>query len=290
MKWQIILYLTQKKVSKVFVTGFGIISSIGNNTNENIAKLRKGETGIKQAAYLDSKYAKDHLFGEVNLSSDLLQNNLQLQKEGMTRTDLLSLTAFNEAIHHAKLTEEELSSNETAFISASTMGGMCMAEQLYENANFSSKDLKYLGSYSTNTHALKIAKQYKLSGIVSTVNTACSSSANAIILGSKLIKLGRVKRAIVGGVDSLGKFSVNGFQSLRILSKSACSPFDENRSGLTLGEGSAYLILESEDSIGVRNKYAEILGYGNSNDTFHPTSLSEDGKGVVKCMNQDLLD
>ena len=287
MKCQAILLLIQiaKTMNKVFVTGVGIISAIGNNLHENRNQLQKGEGGIRKAVYLDSIYAKDHLFGEVSLASNLLQKNLNLKKEGLTRTDLLAFTAFNEAVHHAKLSSKEISSDKTAFISASTMGGMCLAEDLYNHGNLSSNKLEYINSYSTNTHALKIAQEYNLTGIVSTINTACSSSANAIILGSRLIKSGKVKRAIVGGTDSLGKFSINGFQSLRILSKSSCQPFDENRSGLTLGEGAAYLILESEDSVGIKKKYAEILGHGNSNDMFHSTSLSENGEGVMHCMN-----
>lgn len=107
-------------------------------------------------------------------------------------------------------------------------------------------------------------------------------------MGARLIKSGRATRAIVGGTDALGKFTINGFNALQIMSKKPCKPFDKDRDGLTLGEGAAYLILESEEVVGNKNLYAEILGYGNCNDAFHPSSLSEEAFGVVDAMTKAL--
>jgi 3-oxoacyl-(acyl-carrier-protein) synthase len=276
-------------MQKVFVTGMGVISAIGNNTAENLDCLRSGKTGIGPAKYVKSNYGKTHPFAEVKLSTEELENGLTLKTtKGLTRTDYIAFTALKEALLNSKLTSEEISSENTAFISASTIGGMCLTDQLYEDANLISSGSEFVESYPGSTHTLKIAREYELSGIVDAINTACSSSANAIMLGAKLIKSGRAKRAIVGGVDSIGKFSINGFNSLQIMSDIHCAPFDANRKGLNLGEGGAYLILESEDVVGDKKTYAEILGYGNSNDAFHPSSLSEDAVGVVECISRAL--
>lgn len=272
----------------VFVTGLGVISAIGNNCKENLDHLRNGKTGIDKAIHLVSKYVDSHPFGEVKLSTASLEKMLNISQKGLTRTDLLAFTAFREAIYDSKLTSEEISSENTAFISASTIGGMCLTDQIYKDAHSTSENHDYVESYSGSAHALKIAETYKMEGITDVINTACSSSLNAIMMGTRLIKSGRATRAIVGGTDALGKFTINGFNALQIMSADPCKPFDNDRDGLTLGEGAAYLILESEDVVKDKIKYAEILGYGNSNDAFHPSSLSEEAIGVVDAMNKAL--
>jgi len=123
-----------------------------------------------------------------------------------------------------------------------------------------------------------------MGGLVNTINTACSSSANAIMYGARLIKSGRAKRAIVGGVDCLAKFTINGFNSLHILSPEVCRPFDKDRQGLNLGEGAAYLILTGEDELPDNQKSVELTGYCNSNDAYHPSSLSASGDGPFLAM------
>ena len=199
-------------MKKVFVTGMGVISAIGNNTAENLEHLRNGKTGIGRAKYVKSNYINTHPFGEVKLSTNELKSHLNLRNTyGLTRTDYIAHTAFKEAIAHSNITPEQISSDQTAFISGGTIGGMCNTDELYEDANLISSGSEFVKSYTGSTHVLKIAKEYKLSGIVDALNTACSSSANAIMLGAKLIKSERITRAIVGGTDCLGKFSINGF-------------------------------------------------------------------------------
>jgi len=275
-------------MSRVFVTGIGVVSAIGNNVEQNLTQLKKGESGIGKAHFLKSNFVETHVFGEAKISTDELRAQLNIFDKGFTRNDLIAFLAFEEAIKKAHLSAQEISSTNTAFISASTIGGMQMTQELYNDANLISKSSDLLESYPGHTHAQKFAKHYQLSGIVDVINTACSSSANAIMNGARLIKAGKINRAIVGGTDSLGKFTVNGFNSLGIMSEKPCQPFDENRSGLNLGEGAAYLILESEELIGDKKIYGEILGYGNSNDAYHPSSLSDEAIGVVIAMEKAL--
>jgi 3-oxoacyl-(acyl-carrier-protein) synthase len=102
--------------------------------------------------------------------------------------------------------------------------------------------------------------------------------------GASLIKNGLAEKAIVGGVDSLAKFTINGFNALHILSPEICRPFDANRQGLNLGEGAAYLVLEKEKDCRHKKVYASLSGYCNSNDAFHPSSLSDNGDGPFLAM------
>jgi 3-oxoacyl-(acyl-carrier-protein) synthase len=132
--------------------------------------------------------------------------------------------------------------------------------------------------------------RYKMQGFATTINTACSSSANAIQFGARLVRNGQARRAIVGGADSLAKFTINGFNALQILSAGHCRPFDRDRSGLNLGEGAAFLVLEGEDALADGKKvYAELTGYCNTNDAFHPSALSAEGNGPFLAMKGALL-
>ncbi|GGM85862.1 beta-ACP synthase [Dyadobacter beijingensis] len=274
-------------MGRVLVTGMGMISAIGNNVRENHESLRAGRSGIGKVAWFESLYASQLPFGEVRMSNEALKAAQGLESaEGYTRTCLLADKAFTEAITDAGLTLGQLSSLDTALISASTVGGMCLTDQLYEDANHKSEGSEYLESYGCSAHTLKLIKRYRIKGFTDTINTACSSSANAIMLGARLIRSGRVKRAIVGGVDSLAKYTVNGFNALKILSDAPCKPFDMNRNGLNLGEGAAYLVLEAEELTAGKKIYAEVAGFGNANDAHHPSAMSDEATGAIRCMHE----
>jgi 3-oxoacyl-(acyl-carrier-protein) synthase len=274
-------------MTKVLVTGMGLISAIGENVAENHQSLRLSRQGIGSAKYFQSHYAERLPFGEVQLSNEALVQGLGLQgQRGYTRTCLLAMKAFEEAVVDAGLTQQEISSWDTAFISASTVGGMCLTDQLYEDANLRSSGSEFLDAYGCAAHTIKLAQHYQLRGFTDTINTACSSSANAILLGTRLIRAGRAKRVIVGGVDVLAKYTVNGFNALKILADTPCRPFDENRIGLNLGEAAAYLVLESEEVAGSKKSYAKIAGYGNANDAHHPSAMSDGAVGAMLCMKQ----
>ena len=122
--------------------------------------------------------------------------------------------------------------------------------------------------------------------MVTTISTACSSSANAIALGTRMIKQNLLDIAIVGGVDALTKFTLNGFNTLQILDTEQCRPLDESRVGLNLGEGAAYLVLMSENVAKQLNQeiFCNVVGYHNANDSFHQTALSDDAKGPTLAM------
>jgi 3-oxoacyl-(acyl-carrier-protein) synthase len=110
------------------------------------------------------------------------------------------------------------------------------------------------------------------------------------MLGSRLIRQGKLQRVIAGGVDCLTLFTLNGFNSLMILDREQCRPFDENRNGLNLGEGSGFLVLESEEVVNRDGKaiLGEVKGYGNTCDAYHQTASSPEGYGAYMSMQQAL--
>ena len=274
---------------RVFVTGIGVISALGSNVEENHISLKTATSGIGKANILDSVYAETMPFGEIPFTTDELKERGGITSAiGISRTEALATLAFQEAIQCANLSSEELSSPSLSFISASTVGGMTQTHGLLNDTKENTTATEFLASYPLGEHTNNLKERYKLKGISGTINTACSASANAIMTGAKLIKSGRCERAIVGGADALSKFTVNGFNALQILSSAPTMPFDEERTGLNLGEGAAYLVLESEDVVGDKKIYGELVGYGNANDAFHPSSMSEEATGVKGAISQAL--
>jgi 3-oxoacyl-[acyl-carrier-protein] synthase-1 len=169
---------------------------------------------------------------------------------------------------------------------------MDRSEQFYKEfqKNNNSGRLRDVITHDCADSTEVIADSTGIKDYVSTINTACSSSANAIMIGVRMIKYGILDRALVGGVDALTLFTLNGFNSLMILDKDGCKPFDEQRNGLTLGEGAGFLMIESGRTIRKTNKTAlcEITGYGNACDAFHQTASSPDGEGAYLSMKKAL--
>lgn len=263
----------------------GVFSAIGNSVAENRTALKQGFCGIRNEMDLfPTKYAGILPFGQVRITTAGLQDKLNASETGITRTALLALHAFNEAIADSGVSSTVLQSMDTALIGASTVGGMCLTDELYQDSNKNQNGSGYTSSYDCASVMMYLQQRYQVNGIINTINTACSSSANAIIYGALLIKHGFARRAIVGGADSLAKFTINGFNALHILSPEKCAPFDEHRKGLNLGEGAAFLVLEREEDIAGKNVYAELSGYCNANDAYHPSSLSEQADGPFLAM------
>jgi len=235
-----------------------------------------------------SKFATSLPVGEIKISTEDLKKKLDAHEPGVTRTTLLALHALEEVLADSKLTNKQVSSYDTAFVAANTVGGMCLTDEMYEDAKKETPGSEYIASYDYGSINIYLQQRYQLNGPVNTINTACSSSANAIMYGARLIKSGRAKRAIVGGVDSLAKFTINGFNALHILSPDICTPFDENRKGLNLGEGAAFLILEKEEDAIGKKIYASLSGYSNANDAYHASSLSDEATGPYKVMKESL--
>ena len=275
-------------MSRIVVTGIGIITPLGATVSDNHAALKEGRSGLSSLELFPSKYASLLPFGEIKITNEDFNQKLGVTEKGVTRTTLLALHAFQQAIADSNLSADDLQSSDTALVNGNTIGGMCLSDELYMDANQNEVGSEYISSYNLGSVNMYIQQRYKIGGVVNTFNTACSSAANAIMYGARLLKNGFAKRAIVGGTDSLAKFTINGFNSLNILSSSHCKPFDKDRAGLNLGEGAAFLVLEREEDAKGKKIYGAVSGWSNTNDAFHPSSLSDDGEGPYLAMKQAL--
>lgn len=274
---------------KIAITGMGIISSIGNNTKENFQSLTQYKHGISDIELLQTRHKNEIKVGEIKITnSDFIKQLNLSEKNNYTRTTLLAITAVKEAIESAKITD--INESRTGLISSTSVGGMDITEKyFYDYEQFPEKQ-KYISSHDAGYSSLCIADYFGLKGMVSTISTACSSAANAIMMGAKLISNGVLDRVIVGGADSLSKFTLNGFKTLMIVTDSYNTPFDNDRKGLNLGEAAGFLILESEESVKKSGKkpIGYLSGYGNANDAHHQTASSENGEGAFLAMQKAL--
>jgi 3-oxoacyl-(acyl-carrier-protein) synthase len=271
-------------LGRILVTGIGIISAIGNNAGENRIALIEGKCGLTALGQFETRFSNLMPFGEIKTSNEFFAERSGVTQKGVTRPSFLALHAMNEALADAGWEQNLWSDSGTALVNASTVGGMCLTDELFDDANAVHGGSAYLASYDCASVSIFLQQYFGLEGNVSTINTACSSSANAIAYAARLIQSGFAKRAIAGGVDSLAKYTINGFNALHILSKEKCRPFDASRSGLNLGEAAAYLILEKEEDVIDKKIYAAVTGYCNANDAYHPSSLSETGEGPYLAM------
>jgi 3-oxoacyl-(acyl-carrier-protein) synthase len=271
----------------VAITGMGIISSIGNTVEENYNALLNSHTGITTIENISTVHADVIKVGEIKKTNQELIEALQLEKDNnFSRTAMLGVIAAKEAVKNAGITS--INEYKTGLISATSVGGMDMTERFYYEYFDNPEVTKYISSHNAGDITDKIANEIGLQGFVTTISTACSSAANAIMLGARMIKSGKLDRVIVGGTDALSKFTINGFKTLMILSDGYNMPFDNERKGLNLGEAAAYLVLESEAVVQKENKkvLARVSGYGNANDAFHQTASSENGDGAFLAMEK----
>jgi len=276
---------------RVLVTGIGIISSIGLNADEVSQAMVNERSGIGRLSLINSVHKDVLPVGEIKIGNAELEEMVRPGIKGYySRTALLGMIAARQAVEQSVLDDQTL--RNAALISATTVGGMDRTETFYRTFMKDQQKGKISGviSHDCGDSTERIADFIGVKGFLSTINTACSSSANAVMLGARLIKSGRYSTVIAGGVDALTLFTINGFNSLMILDRDHCKPFDENRNGLNLGEGAAFLVLEPEEVALKNNKkaIAEVKGYGNACDAYHQTASSPEGQGAWLAMSKAL--
>lgn len=274
------------KNEPVFIAGTGIISAIGNNVAECLDALVNGRAGMEQMRYLHSAHSNRLPVAEVKLDNEELAQLAGLPNI-KSRTALLSLVAAKEALATAGI--QNIKNFRTGFISATSVGGMDKTEGFFTDflEDNTKGRLRDVINHECGSVTELVADALGIKDYITTISTACSSSANAIFLGARLIRNDIVDVVVAGGTDSMTRFTLNGFNTLMIVDEQFCQPFDQNRRGLNLGEGAGYVVLVSDKvAATLKNKPAIILsGYCNANDAYHQTASSPDGIGSYLAMS-----
>lgn len=271
--------------NRVVITGYGVVSAIGNSPEEFWNNLKAGKTGIGPITHFDAEATGISVAAEVKE----FPFDKYFQKKDARRMDIFSLYAVYaalDAMEMSGITEENTNFDRLGCIMASGIGGL---EQSQKNsqaivAKGPRKGVAplYVPLAIANMATGNVALRTGARGVSRAEVTACAAGANAIGSAFREIKHGYADAMIAGGAEAaICELGIAGFANLTALTKEtdpekACIPFDKNRSGFVMGEGSGVLILESLEHAQARgaNILAEIVGYGNTNDAFHMTTPS----------------
>lgn len=270
----------------IYITGAGIISAIGCGIDATRDALASRRSGVRTVEILPTVH-RELPCGEVAMTDDQLRQHLGIAADAPgNRTALMGIEAMRQAVEQAGI-----NAAEAWLVSGTTVGGMDRTERHFLEMIDSNDHLKALATHDSGSTTELTASYFGIpNDRTTTISTACSSAANALIVGANMIKAGKADIVVAGGSEALSLFHLNGFNSLMILDSERCRPFDSTRRGLNLGEGAAYVVLESRRSVEARQArpLARLSGYGNKCDAYHQTASSADGEGAYLAMREAL--
>lgn len=285
---------------RVVVTGMGVVSPIGNDTNTFWESILNQTCGIDEIKSFNTDEYKVKLAAEVkNLNEDLYFTKRELQFND--RFTVFARIAAKQAIQDSKLDVETINKKRLGVIIGSGIGGLASLENASNNLKErgpSRISPYFIPMTLINLAAGQVAIDQKAQGLCSSVVTACAAGTNAIGEAFHKIRDGYQDIMIAGGSEAaITPLGISGFMVMRALHTGsdknyASIPFDENRSGFVMGEGAGILILEELEHALARkaNILAEVIGYGSSCDAHHITAPIEDGSGAAHAMVEAILD
>ncbi|MFP4456036.1 MAG: beta-ketoacyl-ACP synthase II [Clostridia bacterium] len=284
---------------RVVVTGIGVISPLGNSKEELWSNIVGGKCGIDEITKFDTKDFSVKLAAEVKD----FDTTKYLDRKKARRMDLFCQYAIASSIDAWKDAglDEQVSHNNPSVIIGSGIGGLStieeQAKRLHEKGPARVSPF-FIPMSISNMASGYVAIELGLTGHSISLQTACASGSSAIGEAYKLIKNKESDLVVAGGVEAaITPLAVAGFSSMKALSESedknrASIPFDLERSGFVIGEGSATLILESYSSAKGRGAkiYGEVVGYGSTSDAHHITAPEPNGTYAAKAISKALED
>ena len=281
---------------RVVITGLGTINAVSRNIDEFTAALREGRSGIRELTVFDPEGHMTGTAAEIRGfdTRSLTQAGFSLKR--MSRADWWGVTAALEALKQAGLYPfpEELA-DETGLAVGGGAGGLLAAENFYQDylarEGRGARYSQLAAVYCSSTADL-LASHFKLFGPKTTFMTACSSGGTSLGFARDLIAEGQARVMLAGGAEPICRMTYTAFNALRAVDPEYCKPFDKNRRGLTLGEGSGFVVMESLEHAKKRGAriLAEFLGYGLSGDAHHMTAPDPTGSGATRSMRAALKD
>ncbi len=279
---------------RVVITGMGAITPVGNNVDDFWNSIKNGVSGIDFIKSFDTTDFKVKIAAEVKD----FDPTLYVQKKELKRNDLVSIygiAAATQAVLDSKLNLDEIDKDRFGVIVGSGIGGMITIQEqvgkLFAKGPSKVSPL-FIPMAIGNMVAGNIAIKFGAKGVCENIVTACATGTNCIGDAFRSIKHGYSDIIIAGGAEAaISEIGVAGFTNLTALStnpdpKKACRPFDKNRDGFVMGDGSGVVILEELEHALKRGAkiYGEVVGYGATGDAYHMTAPSPDGSGAGKAM------
>lgn len=284
---------------RVVVTGMGTVSPLGNNLATTWDAIVAGRSGVGPITRFDTTGYKTTIAAEVK-GFDPKEHFAPRDIRRLDPFVQYALVASREAVKDAQLDFRNGVADRTAVIIGSGIGGIStITEQtLVLHERGPSRVSPFLiPMILPETAASMVAIEFGLKGPNMAVTSACATGANAIGEASEMIRRGAADVAICGGTEAgIIPVAVAGFSVMRALSERndepqrASRPFDRQRDGFVIGEGAGILVLEERERALARGAtiYAELVGYGSTDDAYHITAPDQDGSGAAACMRQAL--
>lgn len=287
---------------RVVVTGIGAVTPIGNTVQEYLEGLKNGVSGADTITHFDASLFKTHFACEVKN----FKPEIAIDKKEIRRLDLYTqygMVAVEEAVQMSGLDLNQVNLDRCGVIFGSGIGGLITIEHEiteYARGNGTPRYNPFLiPKMIANIAAGLLAIKYGFRGLNYGTVSACATSNHAIINSLDYIRLGKADVIITGGAEAtISATGVGGFTAMHAMStrnddpKTASRPWDKDRDGFVLGEGSGALILEEYEHAKARgaNILCELVGGGMTCDAFHMTAPHPEGVGVINCMNLALAD
>lgn len=285
---------------EVFITGIGAVSPIGMTARESFSAAVAGKSGISKPEQFSSEITQIFAAGQIkDFSPEPYVNKREAKR--MARFTQMAIVAAAQAWEEAGLKPEEYDPERVGVVLGSGMGGLdVICEQYAELVNNGPRSVSsfFIPKAIVNTTAGLIAIRYGLNGPCYSLVTACASGADAIGHAYYAVREGRADAMLVGGAESVMiELAVQGFHQMGALSESedvsrASIPFDRERQGFVIGEGAAFLLLESEASVKRRGAkpLGSLAGYAQTCDAHHITAPQPEGKQAARAMAEAIRD
>ena len=288
--------------TKVFITGLGVISPVGNTVDEMWSSIRNGVSGIGRTTRFDPSRVDAKVSGEVkNFDVSKYIDPKEARRMGLFTQ--FAVAAAKQAWQDAGFAEGGVDPERVAVMVGNGIGGKEVDEEgyhtLFERGPGRLSPM-LIPKLIANEAAGNISIALKAKGAAHTIVTACASGTDALGVALDMIRAGRADVVIAGGTEAtITEYCVGGFCSMKALStkyndvpEKACRPFDAGRDGFIMAEGAAMLILESEAHATARKArvYAEFAGYGASGDAYHLTAPDPEAAGAVRAITLALKD
>lgn len=273
---------------RVFVTGVGVVSSLGLGREAFFRALSSGASGISPVASFDASPLGRQNAGEVK-DFDPRDHLSQAEQRRMGRCSAMALAAARMAVGDAGLLPAQLAGPRTAVVLGTTMGEaqiLAELEQEWILRGQKAVSRALIPRYGSTLLPIHVARALGARGMVLTLPAACAAGNYAIAFASDLIRAGRADVIVTGAAELLQELQFSGFVRLAAMAPDKCQPFDLNRQGLLLGEGAGLLILESEAHAVRRGArlQAEVRSHGLSCDAYHITRPHPDAVGSTVAM------
>ena len=286
---------------KIVITGIGAVTPNGNNVNEFWNSLTNGISGIGPITYFDSSNHRVKIAGELNgFQPDSILDPKEIRK--LDPFSIYALVATQEAISMSGLDSESLNPDRIGVTIGTGVGGIQTLEdqqRVIDQKGARRVSPQFVPKMIANIAGGHLSIRWGLRGPNQTVTSACASATDAIGMAMRLILSGDADAMVTGGTEaSVTALTIAGFANMKALSQSneiperASRPFDKDRDGFVLGEGSGMLVIERESHAKNRGAHilAELAGYGSTDDAFHITQPSKGGSGALKAMERAIKD